>query len=112
MEEKEIEKMVKEIIRFLKKKQMWKVDVAVYANGQRHNPEGTTASDKEFPGVAYMWFEGPLNYAINHGLKDPQYKIFNGLKDIFANHGCDYGWGNHTTLNIYQKPEVSNEHNN
>lgn len=113
MEKNQIELMVQEIIQFLKKKQMWKVDVRVYANGQCYSPDGTITSDKEYPGVAKMWFEGPLNYAINHGLKDPQYKILSGLNDIFFKYKHYAEFGNHTTFNIYPDPgAIKDEPNN
>lgn len=101
MKDEKLELMVNEIITFLKKKELWETDTTIHVNGFRYHHEGIAPSNIELKGIAYMWFEGPLNWALNHGLNDPKYKVYNGLKAIMEKHGCYPEFGSHCDFNIY-----------
>lgn len=99
------EQMAEELIKFLKKNELWETDTGIYANGKYFSHKGTKLSDEKIKGAAFMWFEGPLNHAINHGLHDPQYKIYNGLKTIMEKHGFYPAFGSNCDFNIYPLSE-------
>lgn len=96
-----IENMAQEIIKFLKKKKMWETDCGLIYNGKHVTHTGTSPSDEKLRGVMRMWFEGPLNYALNHGDGDPKYTIYRGLENIMEKHRFYPEFYSNCDFNIY-----------
>lgn len=93
--------MAAEIESYLKGKDMWETDVAIIYNGQSVSSNGIKDSDREIKGDMLMWFEGPLNHALNYGDGDPNYIIYGELKAIMGKHGYYPEFGSHCDFNIY-----------
>lgn len=102
MNKREIEKMVKEIIAFLKMKNMWETDTGIIYNGKHVDHRGETPKEESLKGVARMWFEGPLYRALNYGEDDKEYTIYNGLQKIMEKYGCFPEFDTACDFNIYE----------
>jgi hypothetical protein len=98
---KQIESMANEIIEYLKKKDMWETDCGIIYNGKHVSHRGETPEDENLKGVMRVWFEGPLNHALNYGEGDPKYTIYNNLLSIMEKYGYYFEFDSHCDFNVY-----------
>lgn len=96
-----IELMANEIIAFLKKKKMWETDTGLIFNGKHVDHSGIEERQEELKGVMRIWYEGPLNHALNYGTGDKKFSIYNGLKKIMEKHGYYFEFDSNSDMNVY-----------
>lgn len=97
----EIENMAIEIKDFLKEKEMWQTDVGLIYNGKHVGHRGTEEREEDLKGVMRIWFEGPLNHALNYGTNDKDRTIYKGLDSIMNKYGCYFEFDSCSDANVY-----------
>lgn len=97
MDEKQIEMMANDIIKFLKKKKMWETDCGLIYNGLHVQHTGVTNKDEELNGVMRIWYEGPLVSKI-----DVDAKFFDEFDKIAEKYGCYLQPDSYCDLNVYE----------
>lgn len=95
------EKMVKELITYLKRRKLWETDCGIIFNGVSYSHWGNKPTTEITRGVARMWFEGVLYRMIYHGIGDPEYKTYKRLTEIMNKHGFYPEFGSAVEFNIY-----------
>lgn len=96
-----VEKMVNEIVSYLKRRKLWETDCGIIYNGKHLTHKGVEPRQERLRGVARFWFEGTLYRMIYHGIGDPKHTTYKRITEIMNKHGFYPEFGSATELNVY-----------